>query len=321
MKITLSSGNPVLSQGTPEMTPQDNMNNIIQATQNFVGFTYNFDTANDVDFSTIMGLTSFVASQNNRYVLCAWQNDANLVAVPQSTNTFMYYLASNGYGAIAPTGQITLNAPVAGYYSDIDFVCGQLGTGASINYANANATLSFANKTYPGIIPLVTTNQQYTAGLLNGVNLYAQFASRANVFTWSENGTLGGIYLWIDNLYNQAWLIDAVQVAEAGILNSLPKLSFANLSPLKAVILGVMTDGINNGVIQAGNVFSAQQTAILKQQAGVDITPNLTNAGYYVQILQPTAVQRQQRALAGVNVWYSNGGAVNTIKTIVTLVI
>jgi Protein of unknown function (DUF3383) len=321
MKITQASG-AILSQGTPVMTPQENMDAIVAQNGNFVPYTYNFDVSGDTNYSTIMGLTAWAAAQNNNYAFMAWSKDTNIVAAPQSTNTAPYYVATNGYGSVAPTGQITFNAPIAFYYSDIDFIMGQAGTIAGVNYNNSNATINLANKTYAGIVPLCSNQTQYNQALLNGCNFYGTFASRANVFNLSIKGTLGGIFLWIDNLVNQAWLNDAVTTAEVNYLNQVLKLGYNNTTSLKGIILDIMNQGLTNGVIAAGNTFSAEQTAILKQQAGgIDITPNLTNNGYFVQIVPPTPAQRQQRILGLVKIWYSNGQAINTINNQLTLVI
>ncbi len=321
MKITQATGNPVLSQGTDVMTPQANMDNIIITNTNFIPFTWAFDTSSDTNFSTAVGLATWVADQANAYALVAWSTDANIAVYPQNTTTLPYYLADNGFGAIAASGQITFNTTIYAIYGGIDFAAGQMGTGASIDYTQANATISFANKTYSGVTPLVLTQVAYDQVTLNGCNFYGTFGTRGNTFTWSENGVLGGIYLWMDNLYNQLWLEDAVQVAQAGYLSANPIVSFNDLTPIKSVILGVMTRGLINGVIQTGNTFSSAQTAALKVQAGTDIIPNLQNNGYYVQIVAPTAEQRAARILGTVNIWYSNGGAILKINNFITLVI
>ncbi len=320
MKITQATG-AVLSQGTTVITPQQNMINIVAQTTNFVTFTYNFDVTEDTNFSTIIGLTNWVSTQGNNFAFIAWSVDPNIAIAPQSTATAPYYLATNGYGAVAPSGQITFNTAIAFYYSSINFACAQAGTVGAVNYTNSNATVNLANKTYAGIIPLATTQVQYNQILLNGCNFYGLFASRANVFSLAIKGVLGGIFLWLDNLANQAWLNDSITVAEATYLNQVSKLGYNNTTSLKGIILDVLNQGLTNGVVAAGNTFSAQQTAILKQQAGVDITPNLTNNGYYIQIITPTPAQRLQRVLGTVNIWYSNGQAVNSISNTLTLVI
>ena len=313
-----------LSQGMPVMTPQDNMNAIIEQTTNFVGFTYNFDVTGDTNYSTIVGLTNWVETQkaaNNLYAFFAWSTDPNLLVSPQSTSTYAYYLAENGYGTINSSGQITFNTNIAACAGGIDFVSALMGTGASINYNGINSVLSFANKTYSGITPLVTTQTQYNATLLNGLNFYASFSSRNNQFLWSETGSFGGSFLWLDNLYNQAWLSDAIQVAQANLLGSLLKLSFNNLSTLKSVTLQVLSQGLTNGVVEPGNTFSSSQIAQLISEAGVDISSSLTNSGYYVQIVPPSASVRQARGPVQQNTWYTNGGAVIKISNLLTYVV
>lgn len=319
MRITQATG-AILSQGTPAMTPQQNMNNIIAQTGNFVGFTNNFDTSSDINFSTVMALTSWANSQNNKYIFFSWSLDPNLLITPQSTSTVAYYLANNGYGTIAPTGQITFSAPIYLNASSVDFVCAQLGALASINYNAANSVVGLANKTYSGITPIVNNQIQYNAAILNGCAFYGSFASRANTFNLTANPVLGGIFQRPTNLYNQAWLADAVQTSEITYLNKTPNPTFTDLTAIKGVILDVLNQGLINGVIQAGNTFSAQTAAALKLQAGVDITSNLTNNGYYLQVIAPPPSQATLRTLT-VNIWYSNGGNIEKITNNLTYVI
>jgi hypothetical protein len=322
LKITHTLG-AVLSQGLDVQTPADNMNYIVSQTRNWVTFTTNFDASlENAPYPTITGLIEWNNSQGKNYIYLPWTKNSNCVAFPQSTASLPYYLATNGWGIVAPTGEITFNSEFSVYYSDIDFICGQMGTVASVNYNTSNATKALDAKTYSGVIPLVVTDQQYDMALLNGCNCYVKFSSRANSYIWSETGEMGGQFLWIDNLVNQAWLNDAITVAEANLKGSLPILPFTNLSPLKAVILEVCNRGIINGVISAGNTFSAQQIAELKQQFdGLDITPTLTASGYYVLIGTPTAESRAQRKLAPIKIAYSSGGSVRTISNILTQVI
>ena len=109
--------------------------------------------------------------------------------------------------------------------------------------------------------------------------------------------------------------------SQAGLLGSVKKLAFTDLSPLKAVLIDVCNRGIINGVIQAGNTFSADQIAKLKEQTGgKDISSNLTQSGFYVQIDTITVENRIGRYVRD-RIWYSNGSAINTISTNTTLVI
>jgi len=321
MKI-LQINNALLSQGTPVMTPEENMDDIIMRNTNWVGFTHAFDVSGDTDFSTMMGLTKWVDDQpKGKYAYLPYSSDPNIVAFPQSTITAPYYIATNGFGEVLPTGQIVFSAPIAFSYSNLNLVSGVLGTGCSVDYTTADAVLNFANKSYSGIIPLVTNQIQYNMASLNGCNFYARFASAANSFLWYQDGATGGIFLWLDNIYNNRWLVDSLQVAQAGVLGGSKKISFTQLKPLQASLINVCNKGVINGVIQAGNTFTPEQIAQLKQQTGgKDISSNLTQSGFYVQIDVVTAENRISRLVRD-SVWYSNGSAVNKISTNTTLVI
>jgi hypothetical protein len=73
-----------------------------------------------------------------------------------------------------------------------------------------------------------------------------------------------------------------------------------------------MQEAIYNGVAQTGNTFSAITTASLKVQAGYDITPQLESAGYVIQMISATSATRSART-ASCNIWYTNGGSINSL--------
>ena len=74
-----------------------------------------------------------------------------------------------------------------------------------------------------------------------------------------------------------------------------------------------INEALNNGTIQIGVQLSESQKATIASQAGLDISTQLQNQGYYLQVLPATAQVRQQRQSPPVKLWYCDGGAIQQI--------
>ena len=314
MQIVESTG-AILSQGSGALTPQANLNNVIAQNINWISFTNLFDLSTDTGYSTYLAFANWVSLQNNNFVYFGWSDETNLTLSGNMSNV-AYALVTAGYGSVDGVGQITYNIPIFLNYGVQDIACFMMGIGASINYQSLNGTISFAYKQQDGLVPSVNNNDAYDALLLNGFNVYGIFNSRASSYNFTQNGTIGGIYEFIDNFYNQAWLADNIQNTILTLLSKSGKLSNNQngYGILKSVLQGVMQQAINNGVVQVGNTFDSTVASILQTQAGYDITPQLTNVGYVIQIVPATPAQRTARTLPFVNIWYTNGGSINTIN-------
>jgi hypothetical protein len=98
-------------------------------------------------------------------------------------------------------------------------------------------------------------------------------------------------------------------------LASVGKLDYGQIGQnlLKASVIDVMNKGLTNGVVQTGKTFDEAQKAILKQQAGIDISGLLTNNGYYIKITPPAPSDRANRPAMKLQLWYANNGGFFTI--------
>ena len=308
LKLTEAAG-AVLSQGSVALNEATNLNSYIQITTNWAGFTSLFvPTKNQYLAFTAWALTQ---SNGNAYVYCYWSLDGNLI-IPNNTSNPAYDFVDAGYANVI-NGQVTFTAPVFPIYGDSDLMAMYLGIGASINYTASQGVLSFAYKTQTGIVPLVTTNNAYQAVLANGFNCYGKFSSKANIYNFTQNGAVGGDFKWLDFFYNNIWLADQLQNSLATFFGA--ELQVPNnqngYNQISSIITGVANQGIFNGVITAGNQFDPTQTAVLKQQAaGEDITPQLTQKGWALQIIAPSSSDRAKRIPPKTTMWYSNAGSI-----------
>ncbi len=197
-----------------------------------------------------------------------------------------------------------------GYYAA--FVAGM---GASINYNARNGKINFAGKTQAGLATNVKNDADYEWLLAHGYNVYGQFATRANSYDLSENGSIGGQYYWIDNIYDANWLFDQIQNNLILLLQNTNRIPYnaQGQSMVNAVLTSVAQSGLVNGVIETGNQFSAAQIQAIIQLVGYDVSPQLSAAGYFVYFPAITAEERNTRAPMQVSFLYTNGGCVSSI--------
>lgn len=310
LKFTESTG-AVLSQGSVGLSIAANISSYQAISTNWATLTTIFTPTND----EIEGFTA-AANAQGAFILWAYipfSTESNLT-IPDNTSNIAYTLVGDGYGTVS-NGQVTYSAPIAPQYGLCDLAAMIMGTGAAINYNSANGTISFAYKSQSGILPLVTTDTAYEAVLQKGFNLYGKFSSRANTYNFTQKGTVGGQFLWLDFLFNQLWLNDQLQNSLATFFGA--KLQVPNnqigYNQIDSIIKSTMKQALNDGVCTIGNTFDASQTAVLTQQAGYDITSFLTNNGYYLQILPPNSSQRALRQPPTVTLWYTNAGSIVTL--------
>lgn len=298
MKLTEATGS-VLSQGSPSLTVAQNMVKVLNVTRNWVGLSTIYDAATTSPYTEALAICSWVTSKQYRYVYVMWTQESNLL-VPGNTSNIMTEIDNNQYSGVVPLYGTQAHA---GFW---------LGIGGSINYSQLNGSLSFAYKTQAGLAPSITTDAEYEALTEKSVNYYGQFASASQRYNLTEEGLITGIYKFVDNVYNQNWLAVTLQESSASFLASARKVSYTKKGrdQLKVIANEVCQFGVRNAVIEAGNEFDQQQRNILIQQAGFDITPNLTNAGYFIKVPAVDPSVRANRGPQPIYLWYSNGGSV-----------
>lgn len=319
MKVEESTG-AILSQGSPALTVAQNLNNVIAITKNWTSFTNLFDLPDAPNYDYQFAFCDWVIA-NPGYIYMLWTTEPNLL-IPNNQSNIAYAMVAQGLATLNADGSITYNATMMPNFGEVDIAAFCMGMGASVDYTQLDATINFAGKSQVGLLPLVTTNTEYDALIAKSFNFYGEFNSKASTYNFTENGTIGGPFKFVDNVYNQIWLDDAIQNEIAVLIQTIKRLpnNQSGYSLLKNTVNSVMLDALDNGVAETGNQFDATQRAALIQQAGYDITPQLTNTGYVIQVTPATPAERVQRAPVKGKVWYSNGGAINTIDFVVTFV-
>ena len=144
--------------------------------------------------------------------------------------------------------------------------------------------------------------------------MYGSFSSRATNYQFTENGSAGGDFGWIDNIYDNMWLSDTIQNSLATFIATVGRIPYNNegTAQTKAVVIGVMVQATNNGVVENGNTFDDIQRQAVIEAIGIDATPYLTSQGYYIYIPKILPSQRIAREPVPITILYTNGGAINS---------
>ena len=319
---------PTLSQGTTGGNAAFNMGLILNATSNWMALSYVKRLTGDVigsGYPVTVDLSSWIGLQNGNYVGLWWEGGAAPTNA-NATNYLSTILVEAGYGT-STNGQITFNIPIQVDYNGLSTIntvttneIGRYaafvgGIGASINYSLANSKINFAAKAQ-SILPVnVTNDTDYKILLLRGYNVYGQFASRTTTYNFTENGSMGGTLLWIDNYYDAVWLSDQLQNQVATLIKNSNRIPYNSdgVASLVAVLNGVAQAGLTNNVIEPGNTFTPDQIIQITNLVGEDVSPLLTQNGFYIYATPITAQQRIGRLQYQLYMLYTNGGAINQV--------
>ena len=294
----------VLSQGSAAQTPAENWQAVKSITRNWA-FGSKLWSIDSTPFTEFLADCAWFNGQNGNYGYAAWSNIPAVVLGAKSA------LDSATYANIFMS------------YSNYDLVAGELGAIAAVNYSERNARISLTNKSFSGVTPLVTDDATYDTMVAAKINFYGRFQSRNDSFNFSEEGWLTGQWLYIENLANNIWVVDQLQIKVAGYFGIAKTIPYTDqgYQALTAVIGTVGTSAVNNTVAQAGNVFSAAVIQKLNADAGFDLASALTEQGWCAWVVPATYDERVNREPVQAYFYYTNGGSIGKVTINNTLVV
>jgi hypothetical protein len=298
LKLTSVTG-AILSQGAVADTPTTAMDRAKSKTQNWADFTTMWEP-------TTEGKTEFAEwcnAQNQRFLYVCWDTDEQ-ATVNGSTTCF---------GVLAQTAEYDA---VLSVYNTLDLAVMAMGTAASIDFSRTNGRITFAFKSQSGFAATVT-DETISANLLaNGYSYYGTYATANDSFTFLYDGKISGKWLWADTYVNQVYLNSQLQLAELNLLTNTKSIPYneSGYSLIRAAMMDPISQGLNSGIIRAGVSLSDAQIAEINSAAGLDVSKDIEQQGYYLQILDPGAQVRGNRGTPIINFWYTDGGAVHKIS-------
>lgn len=296
--LGLSAG--TLSQGVITATPTNTATEIKNANNDWAVFMTTFEPSTDdaLEFAT------WSNGQNDRYLYVSWDSDTGNLTAENAT----VFGTQLGVGTYDGTMVVYNNAETSA------FVCGMI---ASIDFDATNGRITAAFKTQSGLAATVDNLSDAEAVLSNYCSYYGNYTApgAGNVYNILYDGRLPGKWKWVDTYVNQIFLNAQLQLAIfEGLLavNSAPY-NELGYSFIRAWCADPIAQALNNGTIRTGVPLSNAQKAQINSAAGLDISKELTNNGYYLQVLPATAQVRGNRQSPPVNLWYMDGGAIQQI--------
>ena len=305
LKFTSSTAS-ILSQGVVASTPATAMAAVKAVTLNWATFTSVFEP----DLATKELFADWVQTQNQRFLYVAWDTDAQAIVADSAVC----------FGAVAKAQEYN---GVAVVYNTAALAAFVLGMIASINFAQTNGRITTAFKGQSGFVPTVTSETTADILIANGYSFYGSYATSTEQFNFFFNGQVAGEWLWIDSYINQVQLNAALQQALMALLTGVTSIPYtqAGYTLIRAAMADPITASLNFGTIRQGVTLSAPQAAQVNAAAGISVSAEVQQNGYYLQILDPGAEVRAERGTPVINLWYTDGGAVQQITVASTAII
>lgn len=306
--LGLTSG-AVVSAGADAQDYSSAMDEVCGQTQNFVTFS-TVTEPDKADALALAGWSNTQYGEGNQFLYVYWSDDAVLKTADASET------------AAAAIRDAEYNG-VAGVFGDVRYPAFIMGSAGSIDWDRIGGTITFAFKAQSGLEANVTDKDDAANLIANGMNFVGNYASRNDNFIFLQNGQMFGQWAWIDTYLNSCWLNNALQVQILGGLQLAARVPYneAGYIRIRAWVQDVVDRALTNGVIDRGVRLSETQKTELINEAGKDISTDLYNNGYVLQINDATAAVRQARTSPSMSFWYTYGGSVHKINLPSTAVV
>lgn len=306
--LGLTSG-AVVSAGADAQDYASCLDEVCETTQNFVTYS-TIAEADKADALALSGWSNTQYAAGNQFLYVYWSADETL-KTDKADETAAIAIRDAEY-----TG-------TAGVYGDVRYPAFLMGVAASIDWDRIDGAITTAFKAQSGLTANVQVKDDAANLIANGMNFMGNYASRNDNFILFQNGQMFGQWSWIDTYLNATWLNNALQVQILSGLELAGRVPYteAGYTRIRAWVQDVVDRALTNGVIDRGVRLSETQKTELINEAGKDISTDLYNNGYVLQINDATAAVRQARISPSMSFWYTYGGSVHKINLPSTAVV
>ena len=306
--LGLTSG-AVVSAGADAQDYASCLDEACETTQNFVTYS-TIAEADRADALALAGWSNTQYAAGNQFLYVYWSADETL-KTDKADETAAIAIRDAEY-----TG-------TAGVYGDVRYPAFLMGVAASIDWDRIDGAITTAFKAQSGLTANVQVRDDAANLIANGMNFMGNYASRNDNFILFQNGQMFGQWSWIDTYLNATWLNNALQVQILAGMEMAGRVPYnqAGYARIRAWCADVIDRALNNGVIDRGVNISETQKNELINEAGEDISTDLYNNGYVLQILDADATIRQNRTSPSMNFWYTYAGSVHKINLPSTAVV
>jgi Protein of unknown function (DUF3383) len=311
--LLTSATDALLSQGAAADTPASAMNNAVAESQNWVSMVTMFEPV----LADKEAFAAWFNAADSAYLWLAWDSDVQ-ASVSGATEPFGVVAKAAQFDGVAcisgdPAAVPAGNTLAAMVLNVASFVAGSI---ASINFGQTNGRTTLAFLQQSGLLPTCTNSQTAANLLANGYSFYGSYATRNQGFTFFYDSNMPGQFKWIDTFVDDVWMNDQFQVTLMTLVTNIGSAAYnapGYGSIRSAIVSGPVAAGLNFGAIRTGVKLSSTQIVEVNQQAGGQVDQIISTQGYYLQILDPGAVVRQQRGSPIINFWYTDGGSIQKL--------
>ena len=287
------------SAGFAATSLTDTMANIIDLTQDFVGFSSVTDFTDDEKIE----LAAWVATTENRYFYSMHDTSATAL-VADSTSSFVpNTLDPDTYPGVFPV------------YGSYLYAVMPLAYAASLNFDATRGRVTFKFRSFSGLDPVVSTLSAATALESNGYNYYGSYKENTTEGNYAATGYITGDFLWLDSYIDEIWIKANLISAFYTLFTSNQSYAFnaQGYASVQAAVIDVATTAKTFGAIQTGVDLSTSQIRQVTNVVGKDVSSALYSDGYYLYIPTQTSANRTARKLAGVVFYYVDGQMIQSI--------
>lgn len=297
--LTQATG-ALLSPGAAAATVATFMPTIPNLIANWATFTTTWEPV----MADKLAFSNWVNSTGNGYTFCGYDSDINNTE-SGTTETWAYQIGNEGLnysGTIPIYGNLTHSALACTW-------------AACLNFDEPNGRTDLAGVNASGVVPYVTNGMVAQTLIANGINFYGQYATRTTQYQLFQTGLVTGPFKWADSYVNQIRLNSDFQDDMMQLLSTAKSIPY-NVQG-EVMIENAMANTIQShlsfGTIRTGVTLSAEQIQQLYNTIGADVSNTLQQQGWYIQIVQPTPTQRQNRTSPTINFWYTDGGDIQQL--------
>ena len=263
--------------------------------------------SNNLSYAENVAIVTWLADQfaeGNQFLYVRWTDEAQVITSSDTTSVTyqLRQLEADGLTHV---------------YNDFTYAAFVMGCAASIAWDRNNSTITLAYKAQSGLGAVIRDKASARNLTANGVNFMGDYASRNDDFILFQNGQMDGQFKWIDTYLNSTWLNNAlqVQILAGFALTARVPYTDTGYALIRGWVQDVADRAIANGTIDTGvSLSETQKNEIQRETGGIDISTELYNSGYYLQIVDATAQIRQQRQSPACNFWYTYGGSIHKIN-------
>ena len=149
LKLRQTDG-AVLSQGSVDLTPAENMEKILAVTKNWYPFTNLWNVSTEVGYVEFLALAKWCNDKFPKYNYIAWSNEANM-EVLNNNATMKYALDQYNYSGVSV---------VYNNYTHAAFFGGMI---AGVDYTGTNTTILLSDKQQGGLAVSANSDTSYEA--------------------------------------------------------------------------------------------------------------------------------------------------------------